>query len=251
VNHLVGVPHHGRYVGSGEVPAISHADDQRASSPGDNDLIRSLPVDHRNPEGPLDLGHGFSHCFAEVSIKAERDEMGQHLGVGLRPEPHAGLFQPFPDRVVVLDDSVMDDKDVFGLVPVRMRILLARLAVSGPAGVRNSAGPGKFHVLHLFFQFDDFAHRPVKLDPAAKLHGHAGRIVTAVLQPFEPFKQDRLNLVFAHIADDAAHLSSSGVKFFWFVWFFWFFWLTEKTLKPEVLLFDQGSCLILFKPNKP
>src|SRR3972149_3716280 len=108
--------------------------------------------------------------------------------------------------MIILDDSVMDDENVPSPISVRVGVLLAWFTVSGPAGVGNPAGPRQIHSFHLFFQLDDPANGPAEIDTIAVLHGHTGRIVTTIFEPFQPLDQDGLCRVFSHIADDAAHL---------------------------------------------
>ena len=66
------------------------------------------------------------------------DQVGDHLGVGLRGEDRALLDQPGLERDVVLDDPVDDDVHLIGGVEVRVGVLLGHPAVGGPAGVPDA-----------------------------------------------------------------------------------------------------------------
>ena len=86
MNHLVGVSHHGRNIRSREMTVLAHADDQRASPSGDNDLAGKVPVDDAYSKGAFNLRHGLSHGLIQVPVEVESDQLGQHLRVGFRPE---------------------------------------------------------------------------------------------------------------------------------------------------------------------
>ena len=66
------------------------------------------------------------------------DEMRDHLGVGFAAERGALLLQLFAQLAEVLDDAVVDDRELLG--GVRMRVVLGRLAVGRPAGMADADG---------------------------------------------------------------------------------------------------------------
>lgn len=67
------------------------------------------------------------------------DELRDHLGVCLRLEVVSLRLQEALDVLVVGDDAVVDDDERVVLVgALRMRVRLARRAVSGPARVRDA-----------------------------------------------------------------------------------------------------------------
>ena len=63
--------------------------------------------------------------------------MHHDFGVGLAGEFGALLFQRQAQFAKILDDAVVDDGDVVG--GMRMRVVLGRLAMGGPAGVADAA----------------------------------------------------------------------------------------------------------------
>lgn len=67
------------------------------------------------------------------------DELGDHLGVGVRLETVAALLQERLHLFVVGDDAVVDDHErVLFVGTLRMRVDLARDSVRRPARVRDS-----------------------------------------------------------------------------------------------------------------
>ena len=82
--------------------------------------------------------------------------MGDHLGVGLGRELDALLLQLLAQLAEILDDAVVDHRDLVGRV--RMGIDLVRPAMGGPTGVADSAHAGErlagetlFEILELAF----------------------------------------------------------------------------------------------------
>ena len=70
------------------------------------------------------------------------DQVGDHLGVGLRLKDAAVRREPFFQLEIVLDDPVVHDDDPAGAVDMRMRILFGGAAVRGPARVTDPVGAG-------------------------------------------------------------------------------------------------------------
>ena len=67
--------------------------------------------------------------------------MQHDLGVGLGLEDRALLFQRLAQLAKILDDAVVHDRDAFGRM--RMRIVLGRPAVGGPARMPDAAMAGE------------------------------------------------------------------------------------------------------------
>ena len=86
------------------------------------------------------LGVGAAHRLDEVAVVVVRDQVRDHLGIGLGGELGALCDQPALERDVVLDDPVDDDVDPVGGVEVGVGVLLGDPAVGRPARVAD-AGP--------------------------------------------------------------------------------------------------------------
>ena len=110
---------------------------------------------------------------------------------------------------VVLDDAVVDQREVVVLGAMGVRIDVARLAVRGPAGVGDAdaagdilAGSGLLQVLHLSFGLVDGEIA------AIADQRHSGAVVAPVLKPGEPFDQDRIGLTAPYVSYDSTHILS-------------------------------------------
>ena len=69
------------------------------------------------------------------------DQVRDDLGVGLGLELVSLRLQLVLQLEIVLDDAVVDDDDAAGAVAVRVRVLLGRPAVRGPARVADAVEP--------------------------------------------------------------------------------------------------------------
>ena len=134
------------------------------------------------------------------------DEVGDRLGVGLGGQRVAARLEPVAQLAEVLDDPVVDDRDLAGAVLVGMGVEVVRPAVGRPArvgeadrGVRRPVGDRRLEVGQLA--------GPLLDEQVARVvdEGDAGRVVAAVLEALEPFDQDRARLPGPGVADDAAH----------------------------------------------
>src|ERR1044071_1322465 len=63
-----------------------------------------------------------------------REDFG--VGAGMKGVP--GFHEPLFETVVIFNDAVVNDGDLAGLIQMRMRILIARNAVSSPARMANA-----------------------------------------------------------------------------------------------------------------
>ena len=93
----------------------------------DGERVRALEVLDRARDGGR-----------QIAVEVALDEMRDGLGVGLGAQDVAVGRELLAQLDVVLDDAVVHDRDLAGAVDVRMRVLLARLAVRRPARVADA-----------------------------------------------------------------------------------------------------------------
>ena len=132
--------------------------------------------------------------------------MRRDLGVGLGLELVALGDELVLERLVVLDDAVVNDGDAVAR-EVRVRVGLGHAAVRGPARVRD-AEPARER-LRLRACVSSCATLPtVRRKPSLRfaLHdGEAGRVVAAVLEPLQALDEHGDDVALCDGADDAAH----------------------------------------------
>ena len=209
---LLGVADEGSDVGSEEVLAVTQADDQRAVAAGGHDSVRLVGVHREEGEGTLEAVDDRAHRLGEVTGLREGrgQQLGSHLGVGLGGEADALREQLLLELVEVLDDAVVDHGELaVGPTAVRVRVLVGRATVRGPAGVPD-AGRGRGDLLSL-------EGRPEVLQLARSLLGEdlvtgderdARGVISAVLKAREAFHdnvQGTGTRVGPDVSNDSAH----------------------------------------------
>ncbi len=114
--------------------------------------------------------------------------MGDRLRVGFRRQRVTARLEAVAQLAEVLDDPVVDDRDVAGAVLVRVGVQIVRPAVSRPARmsqadrrVRRPVGDGRREIRQL-------AGLLLNLKvPGLIEEGDAARVLPAVLNPTQPF----------------------------------------------------------------
>src|SRR5207302_10216015 len=95
-----------------------------------------------------------------------------------------------------------------GAVAWGLSVLVAGAAVRCPAGVANAIGAVGRLGPDAFLQVPQLAFRAADLESVGVAgYGDSGGIVSAIFQPSQAINDDRDDLLFANVADDATHKS--------------------------------------------
>ncbi len=192
---------------------LAHPDEERAAVAGDDDLL-GIPRRHDGDAVcALDLAERRGHGVLERhSVTPEEvDEVHHDLGVGLGRELVALVDELRLDDVGVLDDPVVDERDVAAGRGVRVRVGLVGRAVRRPAGVRDAAGGVRRQRLDRLLERPDLARPLDHFDARVVQESDPRRIVPAILEALEPLDQDRGRFLGSHVSDDPAHRRCSSV----------------------------------------
>ncbi len=192
---------------------LADADQQRTACARADDATR-LARGHRcDRVRAVELGDRLGHRGEQVAVVMRMDQMRDDLGVGLGDEYVSLLLQPCAQRLEVLDDPVVHDRDL-AAADVRVRVGRGRRAVRRPARVRNAGVSGDVRRVRLRREIGDArgADQPVQ---AAVDDREPGRVVAPVLEPADALDQNRNDVIARDRADDAAHdaipsVSSAG-----------------------------------------
>src|SRR6266849_2919538 len=115
------------------------------------------------------------------------NQVGDDFGIGFGHELVALGAQALAHLFVVLDDAVVHHRHTAG--NVRMRVLLRRHAVGGPARMRDPDVPGE--------------------GPRARRHSvedrDPGGVVAAILEPLQPLDEDGNDVTLGYRPDYSAH----------------------------------------------
>jgi len=114
-----------------------------------------------------------------------RDQLRDHLGVGLGPEGDAVAAELLAERRCVLDDPVVDDGHTPALVRVRVCVAVRWRPVCRPASVPDADGARQWlsvadELAELLELSCSFQHTDAITLGGG--HGDAGRVVTPILQ---------------------------------------------------------------------
>ena len=218
---LIGVGDDRALVGRDDVFVAADADEERGSLAGHDHDPGFLAADRGDGVRALDLAKRALHRPFEVAVVEFADQVDEHLGVGLALEDVALFGEPGPEGLVVLDDSVVDDRDAVpegGVVAMRMRIRLRHATMGRPPGVGDADGTGKSAVLgdrvfedanpsHALHEIEGFGFVPIVAQDR-----HARRVVSPILKPLQPFQQDGGRFTMSDVRDDATHGRLSPVR---------------------------------------
>ncbi len=132
--------------------------------------------------------------------------MDQDLCIGFALEFMPPFDQLFLKGIVVLDDAVMDDRQIAGPGYMGMSVLIRRGSVSGPSGMAYSDAPFLVAVSDVFFKVGDLSGRLISIELLIIIDkSNSRRIVSSVFETLKPFDQGGISFLRADITDYTAH----------------------------------------------
>ena len=193
-------------VGRDEEFAVAETDDDRRAVAHRDDLVRVVGRHQHEREQAAHVEQRAAHGVLEaVVLHFALDQVRDDLGVGLGDERVPFLLELLLQVEVVLDDAVVHDDDAAGAVAMRVGVLLGRAAVRRPARVADAVVPVQRVVGDDLFELRELPGASPQLDRAVADHGHAGRVVAAILEPPKPVDENREHLLLPDVSDDSAH----------------------------------------------
>ena len=201
-----------RHVAGDKVFVLAQSDDRRRPIARGHNLVGLVGRDDRNGEHAGQQLHGLADGFFQrdlVSVAALQvllDQVGDDLGVGLGGEPVAFLDELLLQADVVLHDAVVDDDDLSGAVTMRMRVLLGRTSVRGPAGVADAVGAIERLQPDDLFQIAQLALSAAHLQAVSvAADGDAGGVIAAIFEAAQAINDDRYNSLVPDVSNNPAH----------------------------------------------
>ena len=172
-----------------------------------------IGTEHSKTVGSVHTAERGGDRLDEIARVAFGNQIDKHFRVRLRNEFIAFREQFILQFRVIFDDSVVNQRELAGVVQVRMRIPDGGYAVSCPAGVRNAAG-----LLHLavFLRLNlEILHLPDRLDGqqlVISAQRKTGGVISAVFQTLQPVEQDFFRRFVSGIANNSAHVKTPLCK---------------------------------------
>ena len=185
--------------------AVAVADRQRRAVAGADHQVVVAGEDEAERERAAQFGQRRPHRLDRLDALLEKvvDQMQHDLGIGFGLEDRPLLFEPFAQFAKILDDAVVDHGDAIG--GVRMRVVLGRLAVGGPAGVPDADMAVERFGIEALFQVFQLALGAAAREAVAFQRGDACGIVAAIFKPLEQIDQLLRDRSTSQNADNAAH----------------------------------------------
>ena len=218
VGHAAGGAGHGQRVGGEERLAIAQRHHQRRPCARTHHHVGVVASEHGNRVGAMQALDARAHRGKQVAARGAArvriglvDQVGDHLGVGLRFKAVADGLELVAQRFVVLDDAVVHQGDGVAR-EVRVGVDGIRLAVRGPARVGDADGAVQVAGLRLRVEVGHARHGAHTLELAIALHGNTARVVAAVFQTAQAFDQDGNDIARGNRADDTAHVDFSSLS---------------------------------------
>ena len=135
------------------------------------------------------------------------DKLHQHLRIRLAAESHPALDQAFLDGGIVLDDSVMYQRQIARSRIVGMGILRTRLSVRGPPRMGDAHMAADIFVLHRPLQVADLSLSLINIQLARIAdQSHTSTVIATIFQTFKPFYQDGISFPLTDITNDSTHI---------------------------------------------
>jgi hypothetical protein len=199
----------GRDIGAEEVLALADADHERRVVTRGDHLAGLVAVHGEQGEGAAESRDHRAEGGLEVALARHlaADERGDDLGVGLADQLEAVGLELGAQLGEVLDDAVVDERELAAVAQVGVGVRVGRAAVGRPASV-SDARAGRLHGIDLeqLFEARQLAGALADGDLAALIdHRDARGVVAAVLETPQT-SDERLNrIVGADISDDSTH----------------------------------------------
>ena len=184
---------------------------ERRAVTGADDPMRLFAAEHRDRIRAVQSLDGCPRRIEQVAVVQRIDQVSDHFGVRLADEHITARDQFDPQRVVILDDAVVDQRDPSRLVrrrEVRMRVGRGRRAVRGPAGVGDAGEAGQRALADLRVELGHAGDAARAFRPERVINCHAAGVVSPIFEPLQPFDEDRDDVPRADGADDSAHPDS-------------------------------------------
>ncbi len=208
VHDLPGVLHERGSVGTHEILAVAHAQDEGTPIAGHDEKVRILPRHDGDAVRPHHLGKRLPHRFREGQTGFPLhllDKLHEDLRVGLALKTVALVFELLLNDSVVFDDAVVhQSKGAIG-ADVGVRIDVIRRAVGRPARVSNADGPGHGGPIQTVSEIVNLSLLFLNVKIGFVDRCETGRVVPTVFEALEPCEQQILGLLISNVSDNSAH----------------------------------------------
>ena len=185
---------------------LAAPDRERGAAPRGDEKIILARKDDREGEGPAHPAErGLDRVLRRQLFITQviGDELRGDFRVRLRSEGKALRFQFLAQLGEILDDAVMDERDLLGRV--RVGVGVRRRAMRRPARMADAGRAGEGKGGELLVEGRKAPRRAPAIEPPVADGRNAGGVITAIFKPLQPFDDLGRDVRFPKNADDAAH----------------------------------------------
>ena len=209
LHRLLGVLDERGDVRAEEVLALAQPDHERRVAAGADDDAGTVLVHDEQGEGAVEARDHALHGEGQVAGLLEdlADHEGRDLGVGLARELGPGIQELLLQLGEVLDDAVVDERELAVVAEVRVRVAVGGAAVGRPAGVADAGvAVGQRLLAEVLRQDAELAGALARAHLAVVgEHGDAGRVVAPVFEPLQAAEEHVDRAVRADVTHDSTH----------------------------------------------
>ena len=143
------------------------------------------------------------HMLVDLGIF---DELHEHFGISIGLEGITLLHESGFEHGVVLDDTVMDDREPLGLRVMRMRIDSIGFSVGSPTRMRDTDTSVGIFLGAERFQFGYFSFCLIDIQFSFVVdERYSGTVISAVLETMKTLYQDRIRFALTDISYNSTH----------------------------------------------
>ena len=209
VAHPARVTQDGSDITGNEIAPLPVTQNQRAVLSDGDDLVGTVGAQDAQGVGSLDAVEHPAHGLEQVAVVEVLDELGHHLGVGLRGEGDPLVHEEGLQLGVILDDPVVDHSNLSAAAHLRVGVDVAGGPVGGPAGVSHPRSA--VQVRAPVELVGEHLEPPLGLSDGQRPrlpveHRHPGGVVPPVFQPGQSLQQNGGGLFPSDIAYNSAHI---------------------------------------------
>ncbi len=187
---------------------LAIADGQRRAHARTDDLVWIILEQESDGKGPMETRQNGRNRLGRrlAALHFARDQVRNHFTVGLAQEFAAIGQQLIPQRLEILDDAVVDQRD--RPRDVGMGIVDRRRAVRRPAGVRDTGVAVQLCSGQLARQIVQLAFGSATFELSIMHGADAGRVITAIFQALQAVEQALSHDLATDDPDNSAHSTS-------------------------------------------
>src|SRR6267378_6619988 len=160
-----------------------------------------------NAVGSLHLSQGPPHGGLEVIGRAKMffNQVHKNFGVRCGRETMASTFEDRPEGSMIFNNTVVDEGYPPRAIGVRMSIRLRRHSMRCPPRMSNAERGFRKRTVERLGEVLDLSDAPECMQLIVRNDRDSGRIVSAIFEMAQPFKENRRCFPGSKISYDAAH----------------------------------------------